>query len=187
MPNTTSKTSASALILSRIASALLDYCFVIGYAILLFGLVGLLFGFEQLGTMEFSPAAGQLIAFSTLTLPVFLYFFLQEKSAQKATIGKRALRLQVEMIQDTSNHTQGILIRTVLKLLPWEIAHWGIQWMAFYIKKEMGLPIWVWVVLIVPQVVAFFYFVSMLFTRGALSLYDAIAGTKVVKQVVNKE
>ena len=185
MPNTTSKTSASALILSRIAAAVLDYCFVIGYAILLFGLVGLLFGFEKLGTMEFSPAAGQLIAFSTLTLPVFLYFFLQEKSAQKATIGKRALRLQVEMIQDSSNHTQGILIRTILKLLPWEIAHWGIQWMAFYVKNEMEPPIWVWVLLIVPQVVAFFYFVSMLYTRGTLSLYDAIAGTKVVKQVAN--
>ena len=83
MPNTTSKTSASALILSRIASALLDYCFVIGYAILLFGLVGLLFGFEQLGTMEFSPAAGQLIAFSTLTLPVFLYFFYRKKVPKK--------------------------------------------------------------------------------------------------------
>ncbi len=89
------------------------------------------------------------------------------------------------MIQDTSTHTRGILIRTVLKLLPWEIAHWGIQWMAFYVKNEMEPPIWVWVVLIVPQVVAFFYFVSMLYTRGTLSLYDAIAGTKVVNQVAN--
>ena len=184
MPNTIPKTTTLNLILSRIAAALLDYCFVIGYAILLFGLVGLLIGFEQLGTMEFSPVVGQLIAFSTLTLPVFLYFFLQEKSAKKGTIGKRALRLQVEMIQDTSTHTRGILIRTVLKLLPWEIAHWGIQWMAFYVKNEMEPPIWVWVVLIVPQVVAFFYFVSMLYTRGTLSLYDAIAGTKLVKQVV---
>ena len=76
MPNTIPKTTTLNLILSRIAAALLDYCFVIGYAILLFGLVGLLIGFEQLGTMEFSPVVGQLIAFSTLTLPVFLYFFL---------------------------------------------------------------------------------------------------------------
>lgn len=182
MPNATPKTSS--LILSRITAALLDYCFVIGYAILLFGLVGLLFGFEKMGSMEFSPAAGQLIAFSTLTLPVFLYFFLQEKSAKKGTIGKRALRLQVEMIHDSGKHTRGILIRTILKLLPWEIAHWGVQWLAFYIKKEMEPPIWVWILLVVPQVVAFFYFVSILYTRGTLSLYDAIAGTKLVKQVV---
>ncbi|MDX2072531.1 MAG: RDD family protein [Haliscomenobacter sp.] len=184
MPNTIPKTTTLNLILSRIAAALLDYCFVIGYAILLFGLVGLLFGFEKMGSMEFSPAAGQLIAFSTLTLPVFLYFFLQEKSGKKATIGKRALRLQVEMINNGSSCTQGILIRTALKLLPWEIAHWGVQWLAFYIKKEMEPPIWVWILLVVPQVVAFFYFVSMLYTRGTLSLYDAIAGTKLVKQVV---
>jgi len=179
MPNTTPKTST--LILRRIAAAILDYGFVIGYAILLFGLVGLLFGFDQMGKMEFSPAAGQLIAFSSLTLPVFLYFFMQEKSAKKATIGKRILGLQVVMIKASSNHSRGILIRTVLKLLPWEIAHWGIQWLAFYVKKEAAPPIWVWVVLIVPQVVAFFYFVSMLYTKGTLSLYDAIAGTKVVR------
>lgn len=186
MSNTTPQTSTSNLILSRISAALLDYCFVIGYAILLFGLVGWLFGFEKMGTLEFSPAAGQLIAFSTLTLPVFFYFFLQEKSAKKGTIGKRALRLQVEMIQESSNHTRGILIRTILKLLPWEIAHWGIQWLAFYTKKGMELPMWVWILLIVPQVVAFLYFVSMLYTKGTLSLYDAIAGTKLVKQVANK-
>ena len=179
MPNTTPKTST--LILHRIAAAILDYGFVIGYAILLFGLVGLLFGFDQMGKMEFSPVAGQLIAFLSLTLPVFLYFFIQEKSAKNATIGKRTLGLQVVMIKTSSNHSQGILIRTVLKLLPWEIAHWGIQWLAFYVKKEAAPPIWVWVVLIVPQVVAFFYFASMLYTKGTLSLYDAIAGTKVVR------
>lgn len=180
MSNTTPKTST--LILRRIAAALLDYGFVIGYAILLFGLVGLLFGFDQMGEMEFSPAAGQLIAFSSLTFPVFLYFFIQEKSAKKATIGKRVLGLQIERIKTSSNHSRGILIRTVLKLLPWEIAHWGIQWLALYVKKEAAPPIWVWVVLIVPQVVAFFYFASMLYTKGTLSLYDAVAGTKVVRR-----
>ncbi|MDX2066905.1 MAG: RDD family protein, partial [Haliscomenobacter sp.] len=164
MSTNTTKNIGPNLILRRIAAALLDYCFVVGYAMLLFGLIALLFGVEKMGSLELSPVAGQLIAFSTLTLPVFLYFFLQEKSARKGTIGKRALRLQVVMIQDSANHTRGILIRTVLKFLPWEIAHWGIQWMAFYTKKGMELPIWVWIILVVPQVVAFFYFVSMLYT-----------------------
>lgn len=60
----------------------------------------------------------------TISLPTWLYFALTERLPWRGTLGKRLMKLQTLDIYTRGrlNLTQAIL-RTLIKLLPWEITH----------------------------------------------------------------
>ncbi len=167
------------LLTRRIIAFSIDYVLILFYAGLLF-LSSLLF--QYLSAKEFGdpgPLNGQLIGFFLLTLPVFLYFFFSEKSKQKGTIGKRITNIQVEIVENKPTATQQLFVRNLIKFLPWEIAHTGVHWVISYSRNNEQTPIWVYTLLIIPQVVMIFYFITILKTKGNGSFYDKIAGTKI--------
>jgi len=167
------------LLIRRFIAFGIDYILILLYAGLLF-LSSLLFQYlsaKQLS--EPSPLKGQLIGFFLLTLPVFLYFLLSEKSKQKGTIGKRVSKIRVEMVGNKPAATQQLFIRSFLKFLPWEIAHTGVHWVLFYSRNNEQTPFWVYALLIVPQLAAIFYFITIILTKGNGSFYDKVAGTKI--------
>lgn len=133
----------------------------------------IIYSFE-LEVQSLHPVSAQLLGFVTLTLPVFFYFYWSESSKQRGTFGKR--KMGIELHAKSKN---AILLRNVFKFLPWEIAHTGVHWVVYYSLQEMETPIWVWLFLIVPQLVAAVYFVSLLRSKGQVSLYDNWAETKV--------
>jgi hypothetical protein len=77
------------------------------------------------------------------------------------------------------NGKSNILVRNILKYLPWEIAHTGVHWIIFYASNNSATPLWVWVVLILPQIISFSYFISMISSKGESSIYDKISKTKL--------
>ena len=159
------------LLIKRSVAFGIDYLIIVIYAVLLFGITTLI------NPENISPIKGQFVGFITLTLPVFLYFYLTEKSIYKGTIGKRIMSISVIIDQQGSN--RNILIRNVLKFLPWEIAHIGVHWIVYYSKMEIAPPNWVWVLLILPQIVVFGYLISLVIYKGEYSFYDKIANTKI--------
>jgi uncharacterized RDD family membrane protein YckC len=76
----------------------------------------------------------ELYTILTISIPVWLYFAILESSPWRATIGKRILGLQVV---DSSSQTQirfpRSLLRTIVKLLPWELVH---------LANNLPVPIW---------------------------------------------
>jgi uncharacterized RDD family membrane protein YckC len=76
----------------------------------------------------------ELYTLLTISLPIWLYFALCEQSKWQATLGKRLLKLRVV---DELNYTRirfpRSLLRTLVKLLPWEIAH---------LSNNLPKPIW---------------------------------------------
>ncbi len=148
-----------------------DYAIIAVYAVLLFGLATLF----ELNQLAFTPISGQLIGFISLTLPVFLYSFLTENSQYRATIGKRIMNIIVRT--DADDRGKRILIRNILKFLPWEIAHTGVHWIIYY--AERGTPTWVWFTLIVPQIVVVGYVISIIASGGNSSFYDKQSQTVV--------
>src|SRR5690625_6907242 len=61
-----------------------------------------------------------------ITLPVSLYFVLCECSKGQGTLGKRKVGIRVvDGLGQRIGFSRSIL-RTVVKFLPWEIAHFGI-------------------------------------------------------------
>lgn len=161
------------LIFKRLTAYLLDYSIVAIYALCLFGVATIL---DLKGPM-FTPVISQLVGFISLTLPVFLYFFLMERSTARATIGKKLMNISVHT--ETGNTGTKILFRNILKFLPWEIAHTGVYWVIFYSESEINTPAWVWIVLILPQIVVIAYFISIIVSNGESAIYDTISNTRV--------
>lgn len=63
-------------------------------------------------------------AVTSFSLPVWAYFTLCDASRSGATLGKRAMKLQVVRQEHAGRLTvTRALARTALKLLPWELAH----------------------------------------------------------------
>ena len=62
---------------------------------------------------------------ATVSLPVWIYFVVQESGPRRATVGKRALGLQVAATAiDDDRVTRGqAILRTLVKLLPLELIH----------------------------------------------------------------
>lgn len=114
---------------ARVAALLLDYGIILGWmAILaaatlaLSAITGGFFNWLSLGT-----AGAQALGFLLLVLPVGIYLYASEASSRQATVGKRVLRLKVVEASTGGRPSRSrILVRTVVKLLPWEIAHFAV-------------------------------------------------------------
>mgnify|MGYP001210757838 CR=1 FL=1 len=164
-------------LLNRILSSIIDFGIIAAYATMLFLATNLLF---SMFNWKFSgnPYIGQLIGFMTLTLPVITYSYLTEKSNWKGTVGKKLQKLIVLPDQNKSVHN--ILLRNILKYLPWELAHTGVHWIIYYSSNGIEPPLWVWINLILPQIVVIAYFISIVISKGQSSIYDNIAKTKII-------
>ncbi|HKX87409.1 MAG TPA: RDD family protein [Flavobacterium sp.] len=167
------------LLLHRILAWTIDFGIIVLYAILLLTVTSLFFNFRQ---ADLNPYLGQLIGFLTLTLPVIIYSYVTEKGNWKATIGKRALNLIILTPENKTN--KSILIRNLLKYLPWELAHLGVHWVIYFESIGRETPIWTWIILIVPQVMVFIYFVSIILSKGQASIYDKISGIRLQLRTV---
>lgn len=109
----------------RIQAFVLDYFFNAGYLAFLFG-IGLIanFTFPNIRRTLFGdPVYGQLSGFVLVTLPVTLYFSLFESSSWQATPGKRWKNLKVIDEGNACLSRRRALGRTLLKFVPWELAH----------------------------------------------------------------
>jgi uncharacterized RDD family membrane protein YckC len=113
----------------------------------------------------------------TISLPTWLYFAWSEQSTWQATIGKRIFRLIVTDIVGARIGFGRAMLRTVIKLLPWELAH-----------VTVNLPTSIWFepepkfrpgFLVVPALLVL-YPALILWTRRRQSLHDVIAKTVVV-------
>jgi len=81
-------------------------------------------------TVFATPLSSQFASFLLVTLPVSLYFALGEASPAEATWGKRRAGLRVVRTDGSRLSVGRSLARTVLKFIPWELAHtmiWQVQ------------------------------------------------------------
>ncbi|MBD8488849.1 RDD family protein [Echinicola sp. CAU 1574] len=155
------------LVIRRLLAGMIDYGFVMIYAMILLAFFSGLYFLIQVNPAEVHPLLAQGMGFFVLTLPVFFYFFKAESGSHQGTFGKRLMRIKVV--------SGSIFIRNFLKLLPWEVGHAGVHWMIFYAEKGQEVPLWVWVLLILPQLVMLLYWASIIIYKGKSSLYDLVA------------
>ena len=135
MPST-ENTEGTAGIFARGMAYLIDCCFVfVIFAItqlLIFAPVRSVFGITD--NWFKSGLNTQLYTIVTISIPVWLYFSILESSSWRATIGKRILGIHVvDSISQSQIRFPYSLLRTVIKLLPWELAHLG---------NNLPEPIW---------------------------------------------
>lgn len=162
----------------RAGAFALDYIIILGYLLGLFLfslLVNSLFGANQ--WLFADRIRAQIVAFLLLTLPVTLYFAISESSVLQATWGKQRLKLKVSDINGKRISFWRAFGRTLLKFIPWEIAH-TLIWQIYFspesdstcINYGFGL-----VYLLVGLNI-----VSLVMTKTHQTLYDLLTNTYVI-------
>jgi uncharacterized RDD family membrane protein YckC len=118
-----------------------------------------------------------LYVFSTVSIPFWLYYSLLESSARQATFGMRLFGLQVADIEGKRIGFGRALLRTVVKLLPFELNH---------LVLFLPAPIWsdpqpeFRFGFAVVNALMILYIVTMFLTNRKQSVHDLVAGTIVV-------
>ncbi|MBN1373490.1 MAG: RDD family protein [Anaerolineaceae bacterium] len=164
---------------ARMIAFALDYIFIAGYLIFVVAIgVALNTFFPAVTNRLFSnPLSGQMTGFLILTLPVSLYFVLFESSAEQATWGKRKRGLQVTRTDGSRLSFLRAASRTLLKFIPWELAHTCI-WQISFAQQEPSPIITLGFVLVWILIGA--NIVSLWISPTKQTLYDRLAGTHVV-------
>jgi uncharacterized RDD family membrane protein YckC len=134
---------------------------------------------DVLGTL--GPAGTQGVFFLLLTFVIGCYLYLTESGEHSATWGKRRLRLRVTAAGGDRPGRASILIRTAVKLAPWELAHtfvWQLLWFQHQYGTAAAPPGWIMAGLIGAMVLAVIWLAAPLLTgRG---VHDRLARTTVV-------
>ena len=167
----------------RIAAFAWDYLVVVAYIVLLavfssiawFGVLGRL-----PGAGDRSPWLFDLIAFVTLVLPVILYFSVHEASASQATWGKRRAGVRVTTVDGGRLNMRRSLLRSGLKFLPWQIVHTALFHVPGWPLAPTEPPGWVVAGFGVAYALAGIYLVGLFVPSSQRTLYDRIAGARVV-------
>ena len=126
--------------LARMIAFCLDWLVLAVWGGTVFGLAML--GFSGNPPRFESPWHGQVVSALVMTLPFILYFAFLESSSAQATLGKRALRMQVVHHSGERISFLASFLRNVLKFVPWEFGHMVAHHAGFAVDV---FPMWLWV------------------------------------------
>ncbi|WP_347039496.1 RDD family protein [Glutamicibacter halophytocola] len=170
---------------TRIAALLVDYALILGWMALLGGAslilaraTGSFYNWLELGAI-----GAQLLGFAVLVLPVGIYLFSTEASQRQATVGKRLRRLKVIDAGTGGRPARGqVLVRTIIKLLPWELAHFSI-WHSAALAADgaQQWPGWLLAVTVAANLLPVAYILMAGLRRHGRGPHDLAAGTRVVQ------
>ena len=115
-----------------------------------------------------------------LTFVVGVYLYKTESGPQRSTRGKRRMGLDVSATDGSVPKRSKILLRTIVKLLPWETAHFFIRQLMGVIHREGSEATpraSIFVGLNIPAAAAIVYIAMVVATgRGP---HDPAAGTEI--------
>lgn len=167
----------------RLAALGLDYLVILAWMIVL-GLVAAII-FLTRGELpdtlgRFGPIGSELLYFLLLTFVVGIYLYRTESGPHRSTWGKRRMGLEVIGIDGTVPKRTKILLRTVVKLLPWETAHffiWQLMGVVYRDGAEADPRAWIYLGMNAATAAAIAYIAMVMATgRGP---HDLAAGTRV--------
>lgn len=159
----------------RLLSWWWDYLLIVAWLVVVFVVFGLpqLLGWWDLSSFWSNPTAAD-VAITVLTVvPYFLYLVITETSSSHATVGKRRMGLKVTTVNGAAPGRGAIMIRNLIKVLPWQLGHMGTMRLA---TSATPPPLAIWLeagsllvlaMIVVPIVV------------GRRGVHDLIAGTRV--------
>ena len=112
----------------------------------------------------------------TISIPVWIYFAYFDSSKSTGTFGKRIMRLILTDIELKKISLGKSFIRTILKLLPWELAHIGVIFpepLYFMEEGNVRLLTYIGIALFI------LYVLSIVTDKQHRTPYDKFLGTQV--------
>ncbi|SDJ58398.1 RDD family protein [Salimicrobium halophilum] len=160
----------------RILAFGFDYLLILLYGIGVVGSVAVLFREPFTSLFTHSPLVAQASGFVVITLPVFLYFSISEGSRHQGTWGKRRLRLLVTDNTGEKLTLGKALLRSGLKFLPWELAHFFIWHAALPSSLPSGVVV---AGLVGANLLLVIYVAFPFFEKNSRNVYDLRVSTFV--------
>ncbi|MES2773756.1 MAG: RDD family protein [Bacteroidota bacterium] len=171
----------TATVIRRLKAFVIDYFIILGYIAVLLGVTFALAKIFRLQLQSLNPLTGELIAFFTLTLPVILYFTLSENGKHGGTIGKRKSGLKIVNKNLVGAGFWQLLVRNCIKFLPWELAHFFLFRLFYYLSVNEESPGWVLTGLLGSQALAIGYLFGIVFQKNNVGVYEILSGTRVIQ------
>ena len=166
----------SAALKRRFAALLFEYLTILGYMAILFA-INMFVYLVILGGIPLFGELGMNLISLTLIVPVVLFAILTEAGKRHATWGKRRMRLRVASVDAGEVKPWRIIVRNLIKFLPWQLAHMAV-FHCFTLQWEFT-PLWTAVMIIVD--VLPFVWIGFLFRKDHRGIHDLIAKTVVVE------
>lgn len=168
----------------RIAAFALDYLLITGYLTIL-AIVSSILAFgplkDQVQGFVSDPERMDGLAFVTAILPVILYFTVLESSKSRATWGKRRMGLRVVHVSGRRLSRGRALVRSVVKFLPWQLAHTCLFHIPGWPMEAREPPVWVITGLVLAWAAVGLYIVTLAAGPTRRTPYDWAAGSQVVR------
>jgi len=127
-----------------------------------------------------NPFLADLMAFVTLILPLILYFTLQESSPNQATWGKRKAGIRVVNTQGKSLIKAQAFIRSLVKFLPWQIAHSSIYQALAFPSGGANPSSFIITGFALAYLLIGIYIASALISKKHRTPYDWVSGSQVI-------
>jgi uncharacterized RDD family membrane protein YckC len=163
---------------------LLDYLVIAGYIVVL-TLVSMLVLRSGAGpafsTLFANPIRADMAAFLLLVLPVILYFALTESGPRQATWGKQRMRLCVTDQHGGRLSRPRALLRSVVKFLPWQIAHTSLFHIPGWPMEATTVPTGPIIGFGLVWLLIFVWLGFLIFHPARRAPYDLAAGSWVVR------
>ncbi|KAF1305205.1 RDD family protein [Candidatus Enterococcus willemsii] len=154
----------------------IDYLFILLWAGFLFIIMMSLYYF--LGSIPtFNEWRMNLLSL-TMFGPVFIYSLVTETSNQHATIGKSWMKLVVNSTNNQPIRFRQILVRNIIKYLPWQYAHMLI-FRGFALNWELD-PFWLGM-FVLTYILPISWFVVVVIRKDHRGIHDLVAHTIVEK------
>jgi|GEM_PF-762564 len=164
----------------RAAAYAIDILLIYVYAIALFGVsmaVETVMPFQHMMAESYLLRHG--IAFFSLSLPVLVWFWRWEAGPHRATPGKRVMKIRVQTTGSGKIESKQVLIRNILKFLPWEWAHTFLHIHPDFLMGGEVATLPTVIGMYLPQVMVLGYALTVAIRKDGMAPYDLISGTRI--------
>lgn len=165
--------------IKRLSAFAIDLFIVAIYGLCLFLLVVLINGGLPVQELPYNTYKQQLIGFVSLVLPTLLYFIYSEWRFGR-TFGKKLMGIRVVSIDGKNIRFGQIAIRNILKLLPWEIAHFGVHQFISANLSQNKIPMIAFASSVFAQLLILIYLGFAIWHKQSRTPYDLVARTRVI-------
>lgn len=167
------KSQAHSILIRRLAAYLVDILLLFAAVVVTqFGLNAFTSGLP-LRLLTTGPRI-EVWAWLSVSLPTYLYFALSESSVRGATPGKHLLGLHVTNLAGKRIGFGQALLRTIVKLIPWEVTHLSLFLPTpIFLDGQGGfLP-----GLMTANALIVVYLAVVVMTAGKRGIHDLVANT----------
>lgn len=160
----------------RFMALLIDFLVIILYGIVLFAVTMIVY-FVFLGGIPIFNELGMNLISLTMIMPVILYSIVAEGCKNHATLGKQKMKIRIVSVNHEPIQLWQIIIRNVIKYLPWQCTHMLIfRGFAF----DWELPVLWMILLIIADVLPFIWIATVVLRKDHRGIHDLLAKTVVV-------